>query len=50
MLAEPHAYASLTCRPCRADVRAGRSELFSNQIKRVDASISSIQEGRFSVR
>src|SRR5437867_1168028 len=47
MLAEPHAYASLNLHG-RAAILYGRAlELFSNQIKRVDASIQSIQEGRF---
>src|SRR5437867_7784725 len=47
MLAEPHAYASLNLHG-RAALMYGRAlELFSNQIKRVDASISSIREGRF---
>src|SRR3989454_4747948 len=47
MLAEPHAYASLNLHG-RAALMYGRAlELFSNQVKRVDASISSIQEGRF---
>ena len=47
MLAVPHAYASLKLYG-RAAITYGRAlELFSNQIKRVDASISSIKEGRF---
>jgi tetratricopeptide (TPR) repeat protein len=47
MLAVPHAYASLKLYG-RAAVGYGRAlELFSNQIERVDASIRSIQEGRF---
>jgi len=47
MLAVPHAYASLK-RYGRAAIGYGRAlELFSNQIERVDASIRSIQEGRF---
>jgi tetratricopeptide (TPR) repeat protein len=47
MLAVPHAYASLNLHG-RAAITYGRAlELFSNQIKRVDASILSIREGRF---
>jgi tetratricopeptide (TPR) repeat protein len=47
MLAVPHAYASLNLHG-RAAITYGRAlELFSNQIARVDASISSIREGRF---
>ena len=47
MLAVPHAYASLNLHG-RAAITYGRAlELFSNQIERVDASISSINEGRF---
>ena len=47
MLAVPHAYASLNLHG-RAAVTYGRAlELFSNQLKRVDASIGSIREGRF---
>src|SRR5262244_2115640 len=47
ILAVPHAYASLNLHG-RAALLYGRAlELFSNQIKRVDASISSIREGRF---
>jgi tetratricopeptide (TPR) repeat protein len=47
MLAVPHAYASLNLHG-RAAITYGRAlELFSNQIKRVDASIDSISEGRF---
>src|SRR5881296_2289348 len=47
MLAVPHAYASLNLNG-RAAILYGRAlELFSNQIERVDASIASIQEGRF---
>jgi tetratricopeptide (TPR) repeat protein len=47
MLAVPHAYASLNLHG-RAAITYGRAlELFSNQIKRVDASIDSIREGRF---
>ena len=47
MLAVPHAYASLNVHG-RAALMYGRAlELFSNQIDRVDASIDSIQQGRF---
>jgi tetratricopeptide (TPR) repeat protein len=47
MLAEPHAYASMKLYG-RAAIGYGRAlELFTNQIERVDASISSIREGRF---
>src|SRR4029434_7123687 len=47
MLALPHAYASLNLHG-RAAILYGRAlELYSNQIKRVDASIDSIREGRF---
>src|SRR5438445_10687588 len=47
MLALPHAYASMNLYG-RAAIGYGRAlELFSNQIKRVDASIDSIKEGRF---
>jgi hypothetical protein len=47
MLAVPHAYASLNLHG-RAAVTYGRAlELFSKQIERVDASLSSIREGRF---
>jgi len=47
VLALPHAYASLSLHG-RAAILYGRAlELFSNQIKRVDASINSIQDGRF---
>ena len=47
MLAAPHAYASLKLYG-RAAIGYGRAlELFSNQIERVDASIHSIEEGRF---
>src|SRR5215475_513304 len=47
MLAAPHAYASLKVYG-RAALLYGRAlELFSHQIERVDASISSIREGRF---
>jgi tetratricopeptide (TPR) repeat protein len=47
MLALPHAYASMNLYG-RAAIGYGRAlELFTNQIKRVDASIDSIKEGRF---
>jgi len=47
MLAVPHAYASMKLYG-RAAIGYGRAlELFTNQIKRVDASIGSIKEGRF---
>jgi len=47
MLAVPHAYASINLYG-RAAIGYGRAlELFTNQIKRVDASIGSIKEGRF---
>jgi tetratricopeptide (TPR) repeat protein len=47
MLALPHAYASMNLYG-RAAIGYGRAlELFTNQIKRVDASIGSIKEGRF---
>src|SRR5213594_1494220 len=47
MLAVPHAYASLNLNG-RAAITYGRAlELFSQQIEKVDASISSIREGRF---
>ena len=47
ILAVPHAYASLNLHG-RAALLYGRAlELFSNQIGKVDASISSIREGRF---
>jgi tetratricopeptide (TPR) repeat protein len=47
VLAVPHAYASLDLHG-RAAIMYGRAlELFSNQIERIDASISSIREGRF---
>src|SRR5215510_9456647 len=47
MLAVPHAYASLNLHG-RAAIMYGRAlEQFSKQIKRVDASVGSIQEGRF---
>jgi tetratricopeptide (TPR) repeat protein len=47
MLTVPHAYASLKLYG-RSALMYGRAlELFSNQITKVDASISSVQEGRF---
>jgi len=47
MLALPHAYASLNLNG-RAAILYGRAlELYSSQLKRVDASIGSIREGRF---
>src|SRR5881409_3638421 len=47
MLAVPHAYASLKLYG-RSALMYGRAlELFSNQIAKVDASIDSVQEGRF---
>jgi tetratricopeptide (TPR) repeat protein len=47
MLTAPYAYASLKLYG-RAALMYGRAlELFSNQIKKVDASIDSIKEGRF---
>src|SRR5215467_9021197 len=47
ILAVPHAYASLNLHG-RAALLYGRAlELFSNQIERVDASMRSVQEGRF---
>jgi tetratricopeptide (TPR) repeat protein len=47
ILAVPHAYATLKLHG-RAALLYGRAlELFSNQIERVDASISSVREGRF---
>src|SRR2546426_2172362 len=47
MLAVPHAYASLNLHG-RAAIMYGRAlEQLSKQIERVDASIASIQEGRF---
>src|SRR2546425_184380 len=47
MLAVPHAYASLNLHG-RAAILYGRAlEQFSKQTERVDASIASIQEGRF---
>jgi tetratricopeptide (TPR) repeat protein len=47
MLAAPHAYASLNLHG-RAAILYGRAlEQFSGQIERVDASIASINDGRF---
>jgi predicted negative regulator of RcsB-dependent stress response len=47
MLAVPHAYASLNLHG-RAAITYGRAlELFSNQIEKVDASMSSIKKGQF---
>jgi predicted negative regulator of RcsB-dependent stress response len=47
MLTAPHAYASLNLHG-RAALMYGRAlELFSQQIEKVDASMRSIQEGRF---
>ena len=47
LLAVPHAYASMKLYG-RAAIGYGRAlESFTNQIERVDASISSIREGRF---
>jgi tetratricopeptide (TPR) repeat protein len=47
MLAVPHAYASLKLYG-RSAIMYGRAlELFSNQIKKVDASMDSVREGRF---
>lgn len=47
ILALPHAYASLKLFG-RAAITYGRAlELFNDQIKKVDASIASIREGRF---
>jgi tetratricopeptide (TPR) repeat protein len=47
MLAVPHAYASLKLYG-RSAVMYGRAlDLFSNQIKKVDASMDSVREGRF---
>ncbi len=47
MLAAPHAYANLKLYG-RSALMYGRAlELFSNQIKRVDASMDSVREGRF---
>jgi Tfp pilus assembly protein PilF len=47
ILAAPHAYASLNLHGRAALLYGHALELFSNQIERVDASISSIREGRF---
>jgi tetratricopeptide (TPR) repeat protein len=47
ILAVPHAYASLNLHGRAALLYGHALELFSNQIERVDASISSIREGRF---
>src|SRR5881296_4120125 len=47
MLAVPHAYASLTLHGRAATMYGRALELYSKQIERVDASISSIREGRF---
>jgi tetratricopeptide (TPR) repeat protein len=47
ILAVPHAYASLNLHGRAALLYGHALELFSNQIGRVDASISSIREGRF---
>src|SRR5262245_16257654 len=47
MLAVPHAYASLNLHG-RAAIMYGKAlDLFSGQIKRLDASVDSIREGRF---
>ena len=47
MLTVPHAYASLKLYG-RSAIMYGRAlELFSNQIKKVDASMDSVREGRF---
>jgi hypothetical protein len=47
MLTVPHAYASLKLYG-RSALMYGRAlELFSNQIKKVDASMDSVREGRF---
>jgi len=47
MLAVPHAYASMKLYG-RAAIGYGRAlELYTNQIKRVDASIGSIKDGKF---
>jgi tetratricopeptide (TPR) repeat protein len=47
MLAVPHAYASLKLYG-RSALMYGRAlELYSNQIKKVDASIDSVNDGRF---
>src|SRR6267143_845461 len=47
VLAAPHAYASLNLNGRAAILYGQALELFSSQIGRVDASIASIQEGRF---
>jgi tetratricopeptide (TPR) repeat protein len=47
ILAVPHAYASLNLHGRAALLYGHALEMFSNQIERVDASISSIREGRF---
>jgi tetratricopeptide (TPR) repeat protein len=47
MLAVPHAYASLNVHGRAAIMYARALDVFSKQIERVDASIGSIQEGRF---
>jgi tetratricopeptide (TPR) repeat protein len=47
VLAVPHAYASLNLHGRAALLYGHALEMFSNQIERVDASISSIREGRF---
>src|SRR5262245_57955456 len=47
MLAVPHAYSSLNLHG-RAAIMYGKAlDLFSGQIKRLDASVDSIREGRF---
>src|SRR5881296_2996864 len=47
VLAAPHAYASLNLNGRAAILYGQALELFSSQIERVDASIASIEEGRF---
>jgi tetratricopeptide (TPR) repeat protein len=47
MLAVPHAYASLKLYGSAALMYGRALDLFSSQIKKVDASIDSIKEGRF---
>ena len=47
MLAAPHAYASLNLNGRAALMYGHALESFSTQLKRVDASIESIREGRF---
>jgi len=47
ILAVPHAYASLKLHGRAALLYGHALEVFSNQLERVDASISSIREGRF---